>query len=62
LGSSPAGLFPEEVVDFEKEIAETESRDLPMALEKAGGGRTKASEMLKITYRSFRYYAKKHNL
>jgi two-component system, NtrC family, response regulator PilR len=62
LGSASAGLFPEEGVDFEKEIAETERRYLQMALEKAGGVRTKASEMLKISYRSFRHYAKKHNL
>jgi two-component system response regulator PilR (NtrC family) len=54
--------FPEEGVDFEKEVAETERRYLQLALEKAGGVRTKASELLKISYRSFRHYAKKHNL
>ena len=54
--------FPEEGIDFEKEIAETERRYLQAALEKSGGVRTKASELLKITYRSFRHYAKKHNL
>ena len=54
--------FPVEGLDFEKEIAETERRYLQAALEKAGGVRTKAAELLKITYRSFRHYAKKHNL
>jgi len=49
-------------VDFEKEIADTERRYLLAALEKAGGVRTRASELLKITYRSFRHYAKKHGL
>jgi two-component system response regulator PilR (NtrC family) len=49
-------------VDFEKVIAETERRYLQFALEKADGIRTKASELLKISYRSFRHYAKKHNL
>jgi len=54
--------FPIEGIDFEKEIAETERRYLQAALEKGGGVRTKASELLKISYRSFRHYAKKHNL
>jgi two-component system response regulator PilR (NtrC family) len=54
--------FPAEGIDFEKEIAETERRYLQAALEKSGGIRTKASELLKISYRSFRHYAKKHNL
>jgi len=49
-------------VDFEKEIADAERRYLLGALEKAGGVRTRASELLKITYRSFRHYAKKHGL
>src|SRR5271163_4359117 len=54
--------FPAEGVDFEKEIADTERRYLQAALEKSGGVRTKASDLLKISYRSFRHYAKKHNL
>jgi len=54
--------IPEEGVDFEKEIAEAERRYIAAALEKSEGVRTKASEMLHITYRSFRHYAKKHNL
>src|SRR5215467_8985502 len=62
--TSPNGAthFPESGVDFEKEIAETERRYLLAALEKAEGVRTRASELLKITYRSFRHYAKKHGL
>src|SRR5207302_698305 len=54
--------FPAEGIDFEKEIAEAERSYLQAALEKAGGVRTRASELLKISYRSFRHYAKKHNL
>ncbi len=57
-----AAGFPVDGVDFEKEIAAAERRYLQAALEKAGGGRTRASELLKISYRSFRHYAKKHNL
>ena len=54
--------FPAEGVDFEKEIAETERRYLQGALEKTHGVRTQAADLLKISYRSFRHYAKKHNL
>jgi two-component system response regulator PilR (NtrC family) len=54
--------FPAEGMDFEKEMAEAERRYLQAALAKAGGIRTRASELLKISYRSFRHYAKKHNL
>src|SRR6266704_1894175 len=67
-GSSSSGAsggqagFPAEGLDFEKEIAEAERRYLQAALSKAGGVRTRASELLKISYRSFRHYAKKHNL
>src|SRR6266852_1841556 len=59
---SPSADFPAEGVDFEKEIAGAERRYLQAALEKFGGVRTRASELLKITYRSFRHYAKKHNV
>jgi two-component system, NtrC family, response regulator PilR len=61
-GNGHASAFPEEGLDFEKEIAEAERRYIAGALEKADGVRTRASELLHITYRSFRHYAKKHNL
>ncbi len=65
--SSGAGVsqgieIPDDGVDFEKVVATTERMYLQAALEKAGGVRTRASEFLKITYRSFRHYAKKHSL
>jgi len=65
-GGLPASMgeaqIPAEGVDFERVVAETEKRYLQAALEKAGGVRTQAAEVLKISYRSFRHYAKKHNL
>ena len=61
-GNGASAAFPEAGADFEKEIADTERRYLLAALEKAGGVRTRAAELLKITYRSFRHYAKKHGL
>ncbi len=70
LGSSTTAVggqldnvtFPPEGVDFEWVMAETEKRYLKAALEKSDGVRTRASELLKISYRSFRHYAKKHDL
>jgi len=57
-----ASEFPDVGVDFEKVIADAERQYLQAALARADGVRTRASELLKITYRSFRHYAKKHNL
>jgi two-component system response regulator PilR (NtrC family) len=54
--------FPPEGVDFERVVAETEKRYLQAALERSDGVRTQAAELLKISYRSFRHFAKKHNL
>ena len=54
--------IPDAGVDFEKVVATTERLYLQAALQKAGGVRTRASEFLGITYRSFRHYAKKHSL
>jgi transcriptional regulator with GAF, ATPase, and Fis domain len=35
---------------------------LTLALEQSGGVQTKAAELLGMSFRSFRYYAKKFNL
>ena len=61
-GNGAVFSFPAEGADFEKEIAEAERRYLQAALEKSNGVRTQAADLLKISYRSFRHYAKKHNL
>jgi len=61
-GATQGIEIPGDGVDFEKVVAATERMYLQAALEKAGGVRTRASEFLKITYRSFRHYAKKHSL
>jgi two-component system response regulator PilR (NtrC family) len=49
-------------VDFEIEIAEREKRYLIEALRKSDGVRTRAAELLGMSYRSFRHYAKKHGI
>ena len=62
LSRAVGAEFPEGGVDFEREIAHAEKRYLELALEKADGVRTHAADLLKISYRSFRHYAKKHGL
>ena len=62
LGDGESVRIPDEGVDFERVVADTEKRYLQAALEKSGGIRTQAAEILKISYRSFRHYAKKHSL
>jgi two-component system response regulator PilR (NtrC family) len=62
LSNGAGAHFPEDGVDFEQQISQTERQFLAQALEKAGGVRTRAADLLKISYRSFRHYAKKHNL
>jgi two-component system response regulator PilR (NtrC family) len=61
-GQLESAAFPPEGVNFECVMAETEKRYLKAALEKADGVRTRAADLLKISYRSFRHYAKKHGL
>ncbi len=62
LAQAVGSEIPEEGVDFESVVAGTEKRYLQAALEKSDGVRTRAAELLKISYRSFRHYAKKHDL
>ncbi|MFI5098592.1 MAG: sigma-54-dependent transcriptional regulator [Candidatus Acidiferrales bacterium] len=61
-GQSENLAFPPEGVNFEQVMAETEKRYLKAALEKADGVRTRAAELLEISYASFRHYARKHDL
>ena len=61
-GDATSFVFPPEGIDFDGVIAATEKRYLQAALEKSGGVRTRAAELLKISYRSLRHLAKKHSL
>jgi two-component system, NtrC family, response regulator PilR len=64
--SSGTGFSAESIpiggVDLEKLILETEDRYLRAALERTGNVRIRAAELLRMTYRSFRHYAKKHGV
>jgi two-component system, NtrC family, response regulator PilR len=57
-----ASVIPDGGLDLEKHISATERAYLLAALERAGGVRVRAAEMLKMSYRSFRHYAKKHGV
>jgi two-component system, NtrC family, response regulator PilR len=61
-GPNHAVLIPEGGIDLEKHISEIERAFLLAALECGGGVRVRAAEMLKMSYRSFRHYAKKHGV
>jgi two-component system, NtrC family, response regulator PilR len=54
--------IPKEGVDLELQIALVEKRYLQEALRIAGGVRSRAAELLHLSYRSFRHYAGKHGV
>jgi two-component system response regulator PilR (NtrC family) len=54
--------IPEGGVDLERHIQDTERAYIAAALEASGGVGTRAAELLKMSYRSFRHYSKKYNL
>ena len=54
--------LPEEGLDLEKHIQHIERSLLEAALARANGVRTRAANLLKMSYRSFRHYAKKHGV
>jgi two-component system, NtrC family, response regulator PilR len=49
-------------LDFEKYVAEIERALIESALQQSRGVQTKAAELLKISYRSFRHLLKKYNI
>ncbi|MCI0352444.1 MAG: sigma-54 dependent transcriptional regulator, partial [Acidobacteriales bacterium] len=55
-------LVPPEGVDFERAIQDAERAYLLAALERARGVGTRAAELLRISYRSFKHYVKKYGV
>ena len=53
---------PAEGIDMEAYVADLERSMLQSALRQSGGVQTRAAEMLKLSYRSFRHLAKKYRL
>jgi len=61
--SGPPGVaLPPEGLDLERYIADIERSLLQSALRRSNGVQTKAAEVLKLSYRSFRHLMKKYEL
>ena len=60
------GAFPAEIpvsgMDLEALLAAVESRYIRLALERAGGLQVRAAELLRLSFRQFRYKVQKHGL
>lgn len=54
--------LPDEGLNLEEHIQQLERSFLLAALERSGGVRTQAAGLLKMSYRSFRHYAKKYGV
>ena len=54
--------LPEEGINLEAYLETVGKRLMREALDRCGGVQTKAAELLHMSFRSFRYYAKKYNL
>ncbi|MGH9733197.1 MAG: sigma 54-interacting transcriptional regulator, partial [Candidatus Acidiferrales bacterium] len=61
-GHSNGVVIPQDGLNLEEHISNMERSYLLAALERSGGVRTRAAELLKMTYRSFRHYAKKYEI
>ncbi|HVR43316.1 MAG TPA: sigma-54 dependent transcriptional regulator [Thermoanaerobaculia bacterium] len=61
LSAGPMEL-PEEGMDLEKHLENVGKYFMLKALDRTGGVQTQAAELLGMSFRSFRYYAKKYNL
>jgi two-component system response regulator PilR (NtrC family) len=64
LPAPPVGgsvRIPGEGIDLEKSVQEMERAYILAALEASDGVGTRAAELLKMSYRSFRHYSKKYN-
>ena len=53
---------PAEGLDFDKYVAGIERSLIQSALEQSGGVQTRAAELLKVSYRSFRHLLKKYDI
>jgi two-component system response regulator PilR (NtrC family) len=54
--------IPEGGLDLEKHMQEMERAYIVAAVEACDGVGTRAAELLKMSYRSFRHYSKKYNI
>jgi len=65
LSTRPGATLPElpdDGIDLEAHVEEIYRDHIAQALKRAGGVQVKAAELLGMSFRSFRYYAKKFNI
>src|SRR5437764_2644124 len=64
MGAAPADSVsvPSDGIDMEAYVADLERSLLQSALRQSGGVQTRAAELLKLSYRSFRHLAKKYKV
>jgi two-component system response regulator PilR (NtrC family) len=55
-------VLPESGIDLETHLEDLRRRYMLEAMDRSGGVQTKAAELLGMTFRSFRYFAKKYEL
>ncbi len=55
-------VFPDEGFDLERHVQDIEREYLAEALRRSDGVKMRAADLLGMSFRSFRYYAKKYNL
>ena len=61
-GAAPSADLPAEGVDLENHVAAIERTLLQAAMRQSNGVQTRAAELLKLSYRSFRHLLKKYEL
>jgi two-component system response regulator PilR (NtrC family) len=61
-GGATGVSLPADGMDMERYIADVERSLLQSALRRSQGVQTRAAEMLKLSYRSFRHMMKKYDL
>jgi two-component system response regulator PilR (NtrC family) len=59
---APGVSLPADGIDMERYIADIEKSLLQSALRRSNGVQTKAAEILRLSYRSFRHLVKKYDL
>ncbi len=62
IPGAPGVALPADGLDMERYIADIERSLLQSALRRSNGVQTKAAEVLKLSYRSFRHLMKKYDL
>ena len=59
---APGVVLPSDGIDLERYVADIEKSLLQSALRRSNGTQTRAAELLKLSYRSFRHMMKKYDL